>query len=71
MGGHGVDSSGLAKNQSMICMLHKRTDTHLFPAFPYGFKVSLAAQVLSHTVAAWLNILVSAGKKSVFTHSFV
>jgi hypothetical protein len=43
--------------------LYKLTDTHLNPVAQSAVKVSLAAQVMSHTVAADLNTLVSAGKK--------
>jgi len=67
MGGHGLDSSGLAKKNSMMCMLHKRTDTHMFPVFQCGFKVHLAPQVMSHTSSM---DLVSAGKEKRL-HSFI
>jgi len=36
----------------MIHMLYKLTDTHLAPVTQCVMKVSLAAEVMSHTVAA-------------------
>jgi hypothetical protein len=56
-------SSGLAKTHSLICMLHKRTDTYLFSLSQCGFKVSLAAQAMSYTAATRINTLVSEGKE--------
>jgi hypothetical protein len=44
-------------------LLYKLTDTHLNPVAQIAMKVSFAAQVMSHTVAAGLNTLVSTGKK--------
>jgi hypothetical protein len=46
-----------------FCLLYKLTDTRLNPVAQSVMKVSLAAQVMSHTVAAGLNTLVSTGKK--------
>jgi hypothetical protein len=45
-----------------FCLLYKLTDTHLRPAAQSSMKVNLAAQVMSHAVAAGLNTLVAAGK---------
>jgi hypothetical protein len=42
--------------------LYKLTDTHLAPAAHSAMKVSLAAQVMSYTVAAYIYSLVSHGK---------
>jgi hypothetical protein len=42
--------------------LYRLTDTHLHPTTQSTMKVSLTAQVMSHTVAAGLNTLVAAGK---------
>jgi hypothetical protein len=42
--------------------LYKLTDTHLNPTAQSTMKVSLAAQVMSHTVAASLKTLVATGK---------
>jgi hypothetical protein len=42
--------------------LCKLTDTHLTPAAHYSMKVSLAAQVMSYTVAAYILTLVSCRK---------
>jgi hypothetical protein len=42
-----------------ICMLFKLTDAHLAPVTQCDMKVSLAAQVMSHTVAAGLYALVA------------
>jgi hypothetical protein len=41
---------------------YKLTDTHLNPIAQSTMKVSLAAHVMSHTVAASLNALVATGK---------
>ena len=53
----------------MIRMLYKLTDTHLAPVSQCAMKASLAAQVMSHTVAAGIYTLVSYGKEQCF-HSF-
>ena len=50
----------------MICSLYKLTDTHLAPVTQCAMKVSLAAQVMSHTVAAGIYSLVV--RNSVFIH---
>jgi hypothetical protein len=42
--------------------LYKLTDTHLSPVAQSTMKVNLAAQVMSHKVAASLNALVAIGK---------
>jgi hypothetical protein len=47
----------------MIRMLYKLTDTHLAPVAQCAMKVSLAAQVMSHTVAAGIYTLVSHSKE--------
>ena len=47
----------------MIHMLYKLTDTHLAPVTKCAMKVSLAAQVMSHTVAGVIYCLVSYGKE--------
>jgi len=52
-----------------IHMLFKLTDTHLAPVTQCAMKVSLAAQVMSHTVAARLSTLVAYGKEQCH-HSF-
>jgi hypothetical protein len=44
-------------------LLYKLTDSHLNPVAQSAMKVNLAAQVMSHTVAAGLNTLASTGKK--------
>ena len=53
----------------MIHMLYKLTDTHLAPVTQCAMKVSLAAQAMSHTVAAEIYALVSCGKEQCL-HSF-
>jgi len=53
----------------MIRSLYKLTDTHLAPVTQCTMKVSLAAQVMSHTVAAGIYALVSSGKEQCL-HSF-
>jgi hypothetical protein len=52
-----------------IRMMYKLTDIHLSPATQCAMKVSLAAQVMSHTVAAGIYSLVSEGNEQCF-HSF-
>jgi hypothetical protein len=44
-------------------MLHKLTDIHLAPVAQCAVKVSLAAQVMSHTVAQRIYCLVSHGEE--------
>jgi len=46
-----------------IRMRFKLTDTHLAPVTQCAMKVSLAAQVMSHTVAAGLLTLVAHSKE--------
>ncbi|KAH1021655.1 hypothetical protein HUJ04_011146 [Dendroctonus ponderosae] len=41
--------------------MHKVTDNHLQPVMQYTMKVSVAAQVLSHTVGAYLYSMASVG----------
>jgi hypothetical protein len=53
----------------LIRRLCKLTDTHLAPVTQCAMKVSLAAQVISHTVAAAIYSLVSYGKEQCL-HSF-
>jgi hypothetical protein len=47
----------------LIRSLYKLTDTHLAPVTQCAMKVSLAAQVMSSTVAAGVYFLVSSGKE--------
>jgi len=51
----------------MIC--YKLTDTHLAAVTQCAMKVSLAAQVMSHTVAAGIDTVVLYGKEQCL-HSF-
>jgi hypothetical protein len=44
------------------CTIKFFADTHLYPSAQNTIKVSLAAQFMSHTVAAGLNAPVAAGK---------
>jgi hypothetical protein len=44
-----------------FCQLYKLTDTHLYPATPSVMKVKLAAQAMSHSIAASINTLVATG----------
>jgi hypothetical protein len=53
----------------MICMQYKLTDTRLSPVTHCAMKVSLAAQVMSHRVAAGIYSLVSNGRVQCL-HSF-
>ena len=53
----------------MSRMLYKLTDTHLAPVTQCAMKVSLAAQVMGHTVGARIYALVSYGKEQC-CHSF-
>jgi len=53
----------------MICRLYKLTDDNLAPVTQCAMKVSLAAQVMSHTVAAAIYSVVSYGKEQCL-HSF-
>jgi len=53
----------------MICRLVKLTDKYLAPVTRCAMKVSLAAQVNFHTVAAALYAEVSSGKEQCL-HSF-
>jgi hypothetical protein len=54
-----------------IRQLYRFTDTHLNPVGQNAMKVKLAAQVLSHTVAASKYILVCAGKKYFTAFSYL
>lgn len=49
------------KNPYVFRTLHKLKDSHLKPVMQYAMKVCVAAQTLSHTVAAYLYSLVSSG----------
>lgn len=49
------------KNPLIFRSLHKIKDKHLNPVMQYAMKVCTAAQVCSHTVAAYLYSLISAG----------
>jgi len=53
----------------VIHMLYKLTNIHLAPVTQCAMKVSLAAQVMSHTVAAGIYALVSSGKEQCL-HAF-
>ena len=53
----------------VICRLVKLTDDHMAPAARCAMKVSLAAQVMSHTVAAALYTEATRGKEQCL-HSF-
>ena len=53
----------------MVRMLFKLKDTHMAPVTQCAMKVSLAAQLMSHTVAAGIYTLVSYGKEQCL-HSF-
>ena len=55
----------------MICMLYKLTDTHLAPVTQCAMKVSLAAQVMSHTVAVGLYTLVAYSKEQCCHSVFI
>lgn len=46
--------------------MHKITDHHLQPIMQYSMKVSIAAQLMSHTVAAYLYSLATIGKWVVY-----
>jgi hypothetical protein len=48
---------------NLVRSLCKLTEDHLKPAAQHAMKVSLAAQVMSHTVAATLNAVVSEVKE--------
>jgi hypothetical protein len=48
---------------NIVHLLYKLTDAHLCPTAQCTMKVSLAAQVMSHTVAASLNATASKGKE--------
>jgi hypothetical protein len=48
---------------NVVCLFYKVTDAHLAPVAQDGMKVSLAAQVMSHTVGASLCSLASQGKE--------
>ena len=52
-----------------ICRLYKLTDDHLALVTQCAMKVSLAAQVMSNTVAAAIYSVVSYGKEQCL-HSF-
>ena len=49
--------------QNLMCSCCKLTQAHLKPVAQHAMKVSLAAQVMSHTVAATLNTVASQGKE--------
>ena len=55
----------------LIRSLYKPTDTHLAPVTQCAMKVSLAAQVMSHTVAAGIYSLVSSGKEQCLHSLFI
>jgi len=45
--------------QNILCVFDKLTDAYLFPVAQCAMKVSLAAQVMSHTVGATRNAATS------------
>ena len=49
--------------QKIVRLLYKLTDAHLAPVAQDAMKVSLAAQVMSHTAGATLNSVSSEGKE--------
>jgi hypothetical protein len=49
--------------QNIVCLFYTLTDAHLAPVAQDAMKVSLAAQVMSHTVGASLNSVVSQGNE--------
>jgi hypothetical protein len=49
--------------RNIVRICYKLTDAHLVPAAQDAMKVSLAAQVMSHTVGAGLNSVASRGKE--------
>ena len=51
------------ENHFMIHMLYKLTDIHLAPVTQCAMILSLASQVMSHTVAAGIFALLSYGKE--------
>jgi hypothetical protein len=55
----------------LIRSLYKLTDTHLGPVTQYAMKMSLATQVMSHTVAAGIYSLVSSGKEQCLHSVFI
>jgi hypothetical protein len=57
--------------QNIVCLFYKLTDVHLAPVAQDAMKVSLAAQMMSHTVGAGLNSIASQGKNTALLHCFV
>jgi hypothetical protein len=53
--------------QKIVRLLYKLKDVHLAPVAQDKMKVSLAAQVMSHTVAATLNSFACTGKEHCST----
>jgi hypothetical protein len=49
--------------QNIVRICYKLTKAHVEPVAQDAMKVSLAAQVMSHTVGAGLNSVASQGKK--------
>ena len=49
--------------QNIVCLFYNLTDAHLVPVAQDAMKVSLAAQVMSHTVRASPNSVASQGKE--------
>jgi hypothetical protein len=60
--GHIVNVYEWAK-QNIVHICYKLTDAHLAPAAQDAMKVSLAAQLMSHTVGESLNSTASQGKE--------
>jgi hypothetical protein len=53
--------------QTEYRLFYKLTDAHLAPVAHFAIKVSLAAQVMSHTVGAGINSVASQDKERCFT----
>lgn len=62
------DAYNIDLSQGIFRMMYKLTDNHLEPKGRLAMKVSLAAQVLSHTVAGAINCFVSSGKSLVIQY---
>ncbi|XP_063913723.1 uncharacterized protein LOC135130289 [Zophobas morio] len=70
-----IDAHTTDKNTPFIFQaMRKIKDIHLAPIMQYSMKVCIAAQVMSHTVASFLYILLSRGEmeqRTVATATFV
>jgi uncharacterized protein YggT (Ycf19 family) len=63
LSGNTLRSYTNGKKNFVIHRLYKLTDTHMAPVTQCAMKVSLAALVMSHTVAATIYSLVSYGEE--------